>query len=146
MEQQNQESSLFDLRVDENMKEEFRGLSKWTMIVVISSVISLVLTLLQTLGAKKETIEFSTNGLRRQQTTNVGSTIISMIIAILMAYLLYQFSVYVKKGVDNLSQNDLNKGLGSLKTYFMVFGIIMIIVAVIFLVVVVVAGSTAVGS
>jgi hypothetical protein len=142
MEQQNPESSLFDLKVDENTKEQLRGLSKWTMIVVITTIISLVLSLIQALMVKKDTIEYGSYRLQSQKSPNIGSVIISLIISGLLAYLLYQFSVSTKKGVDNMSQEDLNKGLGSLKSYFMVYGIIIIIVMAIVLVALLIVGTT----
>jgi len=143
MEQQNPESFLFDLKIDENTKDQLRGLSKWTMIVVITSIISLVLSVIQAFTAKRETLEYGSNRLQSQTAPNIGSVIISLIISGLLAYLLYQFYVFTKKGVDNMSQADLNKGLGSLRSYFMVYGIIIIIVMAVVFVILLIAGSTA---
>jgi len=143
MEQQNQDSSLFDLRIDENTKEQLRGLSKWAMIVVVTSIISLVLSIIQAFTAKRETVEYGSFKMQADKNPNVGSVIISVIVSAILAYMLYQFSVFTKKGVDNLSQPDLNKGLSSLRSYFMVYGIIIIIVMAIILVALLIVGSTA---
>jgi len=142
MEQQNQDSPLFDLQVDENTKEQLRGLSKWTLIVVVTSIISLVLSLVQAFTAKRETVEYGSFRMQ-DKNPNIGSVIVSVIVSAILAYMLYQFSVFTKKGVDNMSQPDLNKGLNSLRSYFMVYGIIIIIVMAIILVALLIVGSTA---
>src|SRR5437868_3283402 len=117
MEQENQDGSLFDLRVDENTKEQLSGLSKWTLIVVITSVVSLVLGLVEALTARKETVEYGSLRLQSERSPNIGSVVIGIVVSGILAWLLYQFSVYTKRGVDNMNQADLNKGLGSLKSY-----------------------------
>lgn len=142
MEQQNENSSLFDLRVDENTKEQLTGLSKWTMIVVVTSVISLVLSLIQAVTAKTETVEYGNMRLQTSRAPNITGVIISIVISGILAYLLYQFSSFTKKGVNNLNQADLNKGLSGLKSYFMTYGIILIVVAAIVLIALLVVVSS----
>jgi len=136
----NPNTSIFDFKFDETSKEQLRGLAHWTLIIAIASVISIVLGLIRAFTMQK-TVRFGNQDIETVKTSsNVATSIVSAVIGLLIAYLLYQFSVNTKKGIDNLSQADLNKGLGSLKSYFLTYGIILIIVIVVVFLVVLIAG------
>src|SRR5215813_6428213 len=119
----NTDSTLFDLKFDENCKEELRGLSLWTKIVVITSVISLLFGFIGVLMPKKTITQFENYRYETEKSGNIIGYLFTVVISLLLAYFLYQFSVFTKRGVDNISQPDLNKGLSNLKSYFMTYGI-----------------------
>lgn len=137
----NTDSSLFDLKIEENCKEQLKGLTTWAKIVVITSVISLVIGLIGLLMPKK-TVQYGDSVLETERGTSIGGYIFTVIISLLLAYFLYQFSVFTRRGVDNLSQPDLNRGLNSLKSYFMTYGILIIIVMVVVFLMLLILGGT----
>ena len=140
----NTDSSLFDLKIDENCKEELRGLSLWAKIVVITSIISLVFGFISVLVPKKTITQFGNYRYETEKTGNIGGYLFAVVISLLLAYFLFQFSVFTKRGVDNLSQPDLNKGLSNLKSYFMTYGILIIIAMVVVLLAVLFIGGRAI--
>jgi small-conductance mechanosensitive channel len=130
MEQQtNNESDLFSFRIDERAKETLRSIASWAIIIVITTVIGYVIGLIAALKPKPETVLFREGfgGSAADSHTTLGSVIFSMIIGLVITWFLYQFGVLTKRGVDKLSQNDLNRGFASLKIYFMIIGILIII-------------------
>jgi len=46
---------------------------------------------------------------------------------LLINYFLYQFSNRTKKGVNGMSQTDLNAGFYNLKIYFVIISVVVII-------------------
>jgi len=128
--EENIESSLFDLKIDEECKDQLRGLTTWAKIIVITSLVSLIFGLIRVIMPGK-TAEYSGYKFEDEKSSNLAGYILTVIISLLLAYFLYQFSVFTKKGVDSVSQPDMNKGLGNLKAYFMTYGIIVIVCLVI---------------
>jgi len=58
----------------------------------------------------------------------IGSVIFGIIIGLLINYYLYQFANLTKKGVNGMSQTDLNAGFYNLKIYFVIISVLVIIV------------------
>jgi vacuolar-type H+-ATPase subunit I/STV1 len=140
----NTDSSLFDLKIDENCKEELRGLSLWTKIVVITSVISLLFGFINVLMPKKTITRFENYRYETDRSGNIVGYLFTVVISLLLAYFLFQFSIYTKRGVDNLNQPDLIKGLSNLKSYFMTYGILIIIAMIVVLLALLFIGSGAI--
>jgi hypothetical protein len=57
--------------------------------------------------------------------TGIVISIVIVVVAILglMVTLLYRFSTNIKKGIETQDQELFNKGLSSLKTYFIISGV-----------------------
>jgi hypothetical protein len=125
----NTNRTLFEVKIDETCKEQLRGLSTWAKIIVVTSIISLVVGLVAILMPKK-TVQFEDYPIKTERVSSIGGYIFTLIITLLLAYFLYQFSIFTKKGIDNLSQPDLNTGLSNLKSYFKTYGILVIIALV----------------
>jgi Na+/H+ antiporter NhaC len=66
---------------------------------------------------------------------NIVSVVISLIISILLFYFLNRFSSLTKNGLSGNNQEMVSNGLGSLASYFITIGILIIIILVIFLLV-----------
>ena len=43
-------------------------------------------------------------------------------------YFLYRFAIAAAQGVETMDPSKLNEGLGSLRTYFKIYGILLLIV------------------
>jgi len=127
MEQTNQDSSLFDLKIDETSKDLLRKVATWAMVVVVTSLIGYVTQIIQLATARNRAVEYEGFKFSERSQSNIGSTIFSIVVGLFLTYFLYQFASLSKKGVEAVSQPDLNKSFLNLKYYFMVTGILIII-------------------
>lgn len=133
-----QENSLFDLSVDETAKSHLRSMATWGMVIVISAVIGYVLTILRAVQGKPPVAQSEGFGTAFTTGGNLGGTIFGIVIGLLVNYFLFQFANLTKRGVNGMSQSDLNAGFYNLKIYFVIIGVLLIIILVIaFLVVLV---------
>ncbi len=133
MEQQDANHSLFDLSIDETAKDHLRKICSWTMIIVIAAVIGYVVAIIKALTPKAQVIQSEGFGVSVSARQTLGSVIFQIIIGLLINYFLYQFAKLTKKGVDGMSQTDVNAGFYNLKIYFVVISIIVIIILAIVL-------------
>lgn len=125
--EQDAENSLFDLSIDETAKDHLRKISSWTMIIVIVAVIGYVVAIIKALMPKAQLVQSEGFGVSVSAGQGVGSVIFGVIIGLLINYFLYQFSNLTKKGVNGMSQTDLNAGFYNLKIYFVIISVLVII-------------------
>ncbi len=71
---------------------------------------------------------------------NLVSVIITLLIAIFLFYFLNQFAKTTKAGIDGNNPQQISQGLGSLSSYFKIIGVLLIICIVIFGLVILVLG------
>jgi hypothetical protein len=143
MENPDTENSLFDLSVDETAKDHLRRICSWTMIIVITAVIGYVVAIIKALMPKTQVIQSEGFGVSVSAGQNLGSVIVGIIIGLLINYFLYQFASLTKKGVNGMSQTDLNAGFYNLKIYFVIISILVIIALAIVLLAVLAIGADA---
>jgi small-conductance mechanosensitive channel len=133
MEQHDNDTSLFGLSIDETTKDHLRKICSWTMIIVVAAVISYIVAIIKAFMPKAQAIQGEGFGVSVSTGQNLGSAIFGIIIGLLINYFLYQFATLTKKGVNGMSQTDLNAGFYNLKIYFVIISIIVIIVLAIVL-------------
>jgi len=143
MEQLNTENSLFDLSIDETAKDHLRRICSWTMIIVITAVIGYVIALVKVFMPKTQVVQSEGFGVSVSAGQGLGSVIFGIVIGLLVNYFLYQFSNLTKKGVNGMSQTDLNAGFYNLKIYFIVISVIVIIILAIALLAILAVGANA---
>jgi len=143
MEQQDASSSLFDLSIDETAKDHLRRICSWTMVIVITAVIGYVVAIIKALMPKAQVIQSEGFGVSVGAGQNLGSVIFGIIIGLLINYFLYQFANLTKRGVNGMSQTDLNTGFYNLKIYFVIISIMVIIALAIVLVAFLAIGANA---
>jgi len=143
MEQLNTENSLFDLSIDETAKDHLRRICSWTMIIVITAVIGYVIALVKVFMPKTQVVQSEGFGVSVNAGQGLGSVIFGIVIGLLVNYFLYQFSNLTKKGVNGMSQTDLNAGFYNLKIYFIVISVIVIIILAIALLAILAVGANA---
>jgi len=133
MEQPEHDNSLFNLSIDETTKDHLRKICSWTMIIVIAAVTGYVVAIIKAFMPKAQAVQSEGFGVSVGTGQNLGSVIFGVIIGLLINYFLYQFATLTKKGVNGMSQTDLNAGFYNLKIYFVIISIIVIIVLAIVL-------------
>jgi hypothetical protein len=143
MEQLNSENSLFDLSIDETAKDHLRRICSWAMIIVITAVIGYVIALIRAFMPKTQVVQSEGFGVSVGAGQGLGSVIFGIVIGLLVNYFLYQFASLTKKGVNGMSQTDLNGGFYNLKIYFIVISVIVIIVLAIALLAILAIGANA---
>ena len=143
MEQQDTSNSLFDLSIDETAKDHLRRICSWTMVIVITAVIGYVVAIIKALMPKAQVIQSEGFGVSVGAGQNLGSVIFGIIIGLLINYFLYQFTNLTKKGVNGMSQTDLNAGFYNLKIYFVIISIMVIIALAIVLLAFLAIGANA---
>jgi small-conductance mechanosensitive channel len=143
MEEQDSSNSLFDLSIDETAKDHLRRICSWTMVIVITAVIGYVVAIIKALMPKAQVIQSEGFGVSVGAGQNLGSVILGIIIGLLINYFLYQFANLTKKGVNGMSQTDLNAGFYNLKIYFVIISIMVIIALAIVLLAFLAIGANA---
>jgi len=126
--EQNTENSLFDLSIDETAKDHLRRICSWTMVIVITAVIGYVVAIIKAFMPKTQVVQSEGFGVSLSTGQGIGSVIFGIIIGLLINYFLYQFANLTKKGVNGMSQTDLNAGFYNLKIYFVIISVLVIIV------------------
>src|ERR1044072_8967953 len=115
MEQHEIENSLFDLSIDETAKDHLRKICSWATIMVVTAVIGYVVAIIKALMPKTQVVQSEGFGVSVSAGQGIGSAIFGIIIGLLVNYFLYQFANLTKKGVNGMSQTDLNAGFYNLK-------------------------------
>jgi small-conductance mechanosensitive channel len=126
--EQNTDNSLFDLSIDETAKDHLRRICSWTLVIVITAVIGYVVAIIKAFIPKTQVIQNEGFGVSVTTGQGIGSVIFGIIIGLLINYFLYQFANLTKKGVNGMSQTDLNAGFYNLKIYFVIISVLVIIV------------------
>jgi len=143
MEQQDTSNSLFDLSIDETAKDHLRRICSWTLVIVITAVIGYVVAIVKAFTPKTQVVQSEGFGVSVGAGQNLGSVIFGIIIGLLINYFLYQFANLTKKGVNGMSQTDLNTGFYNLKIYFVIISIMVIIALAIVLLAFLAIGANA---
>ena len=137
--------SIFDLKIDETAKDHILKTSSWAMVIVTASVISYVLSVIRYNTHKNDLPQaYGQLGLKAPPSgaSTLASMIIEIIIGALLTFFLFQFARFSKRGVQNMSQPDLNRGFGNLKIYFVFIGMLIILAFVFFLLGVLAVGAS----
>jgi len=131
--EQNTDNSLFDLSIDETAKDHLRRICSWTLVIVITAVIGYVVAIVKAFTPKTQVVQSEGFGASLNTGQGIGSVIFGIIIGLLVNYFLYQFANLTKKGINGMSQTDLNAGFYNLKIYFVIISVLVIIILAFFL-------------
>lgn len=145
MEQHDIENSLFDLSIDETAKDHLQRICSWAMIIVITAVIGYVVAIVKEFMPKTRAIQSEGFGVSVNAEPGIASVILGIIIGLLINYFLYQFANLTRKGVNGMSQADLNAGFYNLKIFFVVVGVLVIIALALVVLYIVAVGAKAAG-
>lgn len=126
----NTSGDIFGFGFDDQAKAILLGIARWTKIVAIvaftSYGVSLVAQLLTSNAGASDTLSRAS-----RMGGFIGSVIVAAIGIVINVYL-YRFSNEIVDGVNLKSQTSVDNAFGSLKTYFQIIGILLIIGLVLF--------------
>lgn len=122
----NQKDNFFEISIDTAARESLRIAATWARIIAVLGLINAAITLIQTFagGAGGNTYAF------------VGGALIVMIfvaIAVVINIFLLRFATNILTSLSNMNQVQFNEGINSLRMYFKIVGIIIIIVVSLFI-------------
>jgi hypothetical protein len=141
MEQHDPESSLFDLSINETAKDHLKKIASWALVIVICAVVGYILNIIKVAQPHRSISQSEGFGVTVTTGPGIGGVILGILIGLLINYFLFQFANLTKKGVNGMSQPDLNAGFYNLRIYFMIVGILVIIAVIIFFLAILVVGS-----
>jgi hypothetical protein len=137
MEEQNQLDNFFNLSFDAAARTQLKRIALWAKICSISAFVgyalSLAIALLNQVNHTDYALEAEGLSIRAGLVSgsSLRSTVVVIIIGGILNYFLYRFAVAAAQGAGSMDNIRLNEGLSSLRTYFKIFGILMLIVLVV---------------
>lgn len=138
---ENQELNLFSLSIDHTSKANIKNIATWVTVLVICGVIGMVLSLYEFIKPAPKVILNESGYNPPLQGENIISLLLGLIINIVLIIFLYNFSRLAKRGVETSNIADISKGFLNLKNYFLVIGVLFIIIIFFLLIVLTFIGS-----
>ena len=131
MDEEIKAGTIFSFCFDETSKDHIKTIGIWAGINAILALITLALNIAFFVIA-------SGGGHRRSPVFILGATngpvlVVQAILSIVLNVFLYMASVQLKKGLQGLDNESLSKGFASLRTYYKIYGILVIVLTIIFL-------------
>jgi hypothetical protein len=129
--------NFFNLSFDMVGLDTLRQLSLWAKIISICAFIGYAFSLAGALfGHQKSSAYFDDQSFSATagRASNILGTFLAVIIGGAINYFLYRFAVGVDRGVRSMDALKVNEGFNSLRIYFKILGIILIIVLAILLI------------
>ncbi|HLX91646.1 MAG TPA: hypothetical protein VKR32_08185 [Puia sp.] len=121
---------LIDIHVDDQTTSLLKETTKWTRFISIAGIVGVALLLLVILLAGSIIANLWSRLIPAVEGFGNILVVICILIAAvlgLMVTLLYRFSTFTKRALDLQDQQLFNRGLSSLKIYFVINGLIAIL-------------------
>jgi hypothetical protein len=131
MEEQSQLDNFFNLSFDTEARSFLRQMTLWARICAVCAFIGYGLSLVLAIFGHRRIIDSETDGFNMGMYVRTGSVLgvlITIVIGGILNYFLYRFSVDTARGLESMNSGKLNEGLGGLRTYFKILGILTIII------------------
>ena len=124
--------SILELQVDQTASKNLSDATRWAKFLSITGFACMGLMVIFFIAMQSQITSALSQVI--PGFSNIDSFGILMAVIIIVAgivglsmYFLFRGSVLIKKGIETKSQEIFNNGLASLKTYFIIYGIIAII-------------------
>ncbi|HVM89932.1 MAG TPA: hypothetical protein VMT76_17220 [Puia sp.] len=129
---ENQLDNIFSLSFDEDTRNQLQTITLWAKISAICAFVGYGIAIIVAFLDKTTSTSFSLNNEGAMVNSfarggMIAGALISAIIGTAINYFLYRFAVETKRGLSMVDPVKLNLGLASLKTYFKILGIILVI-------------------
>ena len=134
MDQQNTDRSIFDLHLNDNAKSQLRSAAIWAGITAVLWLISNILGFVNGILVHPTKTSYRYEGFTQERVAtssqgfgSIFTAVISLAIGVTLFYFLNKFSRRVKTGLNGNNQETINEGLGSLSSYFITMGVLVIL-------------------
>jgi hypothetical protein len=126
----NQLDNFFNLSFDTDARQQLRQIALWSKIVSLSAFAGYIVSLVVAIfGHKNYSLEaegFSFGGYIRSGNSLV-SVLITAVFGGIINYFLYRFAVAVDEGIQSSDALKVNMGFDSLRIYFKILGIVLVV-------------------
>ncbi|HYM94752.1 MAG TPA: hypothetical protein VET23_11480 [Chitinophagaceae bacterium] len=124
--------SVFDLQVDETASRNLSGAAGWAQFMAIFAFVFMGIILLAIFAFRNQILAGISSfipGLESSQMFGfiTATVIFAVIICAILMILLLRGAILIRRGIQTKNQITFNSGLGSLKSYFTMIGILYII-------------------
>lgn len=126
------QTNLFstELKIDEPAKSHIRSMASWIMVIVVVAVIGYALSVLSLFSSRDIGVP-RTEGFGSSLITDSnspGQVLFSVIIGLLLNYFLFRFASGAKSALNGMNQAQMASSFRSLKIYFVITSILLILV------------------
>jgi hypothetical protein len=125
MEDQHNSESIFNITLDQEAKSLLKTTTVWAKITAIVAFAHVGLSLVQAFIGKNSTAEM---------VGSIFGSMIGAVISILLNVFLYRFSQKTADAISSSNQQLFTEGINSLRTYFKIFGILIIVLLSLFVI------------
>ena len=133
MEQEQQQSSIFNFSFDDTSKEHIKTIGIWAGINAILSFVGLAINIV-TFVLASNNVYYRRPQLFEGFSANNGFTLfIQVTVSVVLNIFLFMASTQLKKGLQGMDNESLTKGFASLRSYYKIYGIVLIVVMILFL-------------
>jgi len=122
--------NFFNIVFDETTRTHIRSAANWARIIALCAFIGYGISLVVALFAPSYRYAAGMEGERVEtfaRTSNLLGVMISIIIGGLINYYLYRFARATIKGMDSMDGIKTTEGFNSLRIYFKIYGVLLII-------------------
>jgi hypothetical protein len=122
--------NFFNIAFDESTRAQVRKAAQWARICTLCAFIGYGIALIVAFFGKQVTIGDSEAGIQINntlRTTTIISSLITIGIGVWINYWLYRFATSAAKGMEAMDSFKTNEGFDSLRRYFKLLGILLII-------------------
>ncbi|HEY4289639.1 MAG TPA: hypothetical protein VGN00_21205 [Puia sp.] len=134
--------NFFNIAFDGVTRAHLRKAAVWAKISTLCAFVGYgVVLIVAFIGQPVYSLGSNGEGLRRTVTaTSIFGALLSVGAGIFINYFLYRFAVSSIRGIDSMDSVKANEGFSSLRRYFKILGICLIIVLCLLVLVIVFAG------
>ncbi|GAB2812600.1 hypothetical protein [Ferruginibacter profundus] len=128
-EEEVQQQSIISFSFDDKSKDHIKSIGQWAAYNAILSFIGLGISIFQFMITSSEVYNSPafTLGIK----ANNGLTLFfQVVLSVLLNVYLYNASVKLKRGIDGMDSSMLTKGFGLLRTYYKIYGILLIVILI----------------
>jgi len=135
MEQEQQLQSIFNFSFDDTSREQIKAIGLWARINAILAFIGLAIGIVAFVMAYQNAYSYYSPSMANGfglAATGVGAflKLVQVVISIILNVFLYLASGQLKKGVETMDNGQLTKGFASLRTYYKMYGIVLIVMLI----------------
>lgn len=127
----NELDNFFNLSFDTDARQQLRQIALWSKIISLSAFAGYIVALVVAIfGHKNYSLEaegFSFGGYIRSGNSLAG-VLITAVFGGIINYFLYRFAVAVDEGIQSSDALKVNMGFDSLRIYFKILGIVLVVV------------------
>ena len=118
--------NFFNIAFDASMRAQIKQAALWAKICTLSAFIGYAIVLVVAFFGQYSP-EIESLGGSYMRSMSIFGALVSTAFGAIINYFLYRFAVATAKGMDSMDNVKTNEGFNSLRIYFKIYGIILII-------------------